>query len=118
MKMKELPMFKAIGFIVSFLSCYLILSIPTSENKVVFHHVYKVANPAIVKTYRSLKKLFLPKVKESLPGFQEAVESKAAEVNTEIRESVVEIINEHLDDDPNKAKAETEVFDDYDFSNN
>ena len=112
-------MLKFIGFSLSFLSCYLILSIPTGEKKVVFHHVYKVANPVIVKTYRSLKKLFLPKVKQRIPAVQEAIEEKAAKVNDGIRESVVEIINEHLDEDPSKeVKSEAEVFDDYDFSDN
>ncbi len=110
-------MLKFIGITLSFLSCYLVLSIPTGENKVVFHHVYKVANPVIVKTYRSLKKLFLPKVKERIPVIQDEIETKAAKVNEEIKESVVEIINEHLDDDPKKIDAEAEAFEDYDFSN-
>lgn len=113
-------MLKFIGFSISFLSCYFILSIPTSENKVVFHHVHKVANPVIVKTYRSLKKLFLPKVKRKLPEIQEEIESKTAKINEEIRESVTEIINEHLEEaNTNKeVESKAEAFDEYDFSDN
>lgn len=112
-------MLKFLAFIFSFISCYLILSIPTKENKVVFHHVHKVANPIIVKTYRSLQKLFLPKMKDQIPQIEESIREKASDINDNVKETVVDIINKHLEKvESQEEEPHVEVFDDYDFSDN
>ncbi|MCB9094541.1 MAG: hypothetical protein H6621_05675 [Halobacteriovoraceae bacterium] len=122
-------MLKAIGFLVTFIVTFLILSIPVKKEKLVFDYLHGFAHPYMSKTYYSMKRLFVPKAKKAIePVVQEVTSTEKIEVlNDEIKEKISEIINnvngenqenktiEEAKKDPHQSDEDPSIYDDYDF---